>query len=190
MGDEGSGYDIAREIVTAVAKSADGRGEETRLTEMVKAHFKVKEPGELKKALYDPPIARHALAGLAKCAFQAAHMGDTVAIAILRDAGRRLVGLSRPVVKGLFQPGEGFSFILSGGVLEDESEVSHTLHAEITDLCPDADIIQASLQPVIGAIVICLDAHGFEVNERITRNLEQSNAKMKAFIEKRRDQEQ
>ena len=188
MGDEGSGYDIAREILRAVVKSADGRAEKTRLTEMVQAHFKISEPGELKRVLYDPPIARHDLAGLARYAFQAAEMGDTAAIGILGEAGRRLVRLAHPVVKGLFKPGESFPLILSGGVFERESEISDTLNLEISALCPDADILPAKLQPVIGAIVICLDALGVGLNKRITDNLEEGNTKMKAFACKKREE--
>src|SRR5918994_242731 len=39
LGDEGSGYWIGRQALTAVVRAADGRGAKTRLTELVLEHF-------------------------------------------------------------------------------------------------------------------------------------------------------
>jgi len=181
IGDEGSGYDIAREILIAVAKSADGRGEETKLAEMVKAHFAIDDLAELRRVLYNPPVARHDLARLAHYAFQAAERRDAVAIGILREAGRRLARLAQPVVTELFDSGESFSIILSGGIFETDSTVSETLMAEISAMCPDADILRAKLQPVLGAIIIGLDSLGIEIDKKIIVNLKDGNSKMEPF---------
>jgi N-acetylglucosamine kinase-like BadF-type ATPase len=189
IGDEGSGYDIAREILTAVAKSADGRAEATALTELVLAHFAISEPADLKKILYHPPIRRHTLARIAPLAFEAAEAHDAVATRILTEAGRRLSRLTHPVVSGLFESGEGFPLILSGGILEQESEVSRTLGAEIGARCPHADIYQSRLQPVMGAIVIGLNLLGRRQIPLLMKNLEEGDAGMRALADKRSDEE-
>jgi N-acetylglucosamine kinase-like BadF-type ATPase len=188
IGDEGSGCDIGREILRALVKSADGRGEATRLTELVLEHFNLSDPGDLKKLLYNPPIPRHELARLARYAFEAAEIEDAVAAKILRGAGTSLAELAHPVIEGLFGTGERFPLILSGGIFERKSEVGNIFISEISAFCPDAVIFQSKLQPVIGALVIGLDTIGTPQTMQLIRNLEEGDSRMKESARKRSEE--
>lgn len=187
IGDEGSGYDVAREVLRAVVMSSDGRGKETALTHKVLAHFGIDAPVALKKSLYDPPIARHEFAGLARYAFEAAEDGDAIAAEILGEAGRRLARLAAPVVEGLFGPDEDFPVVLSGGIFRRESGAVRALMPVIQALRPGADIFRSALTPVIGAVAIGLDSLGVGLSPRVVANLKEGD-KTQAFAPKRRDE--
>jgi N-acetylglucosamine kinase-like BadF-type ATPase len=179
IGDEGSGYDIARETLRAVVMSADGRGEATALTRKALSHFGIDTPDDLKKALYDPPIARHELAALARYAFEAAEAGDTIAAEILAEAGRRLARLATPVITELFGEDKNFPVILSGGIFLSESAVDSALTPMLQALRRGADVFRSTLAPVMGAVATALDSLGVELSPRVVANLEAADSKMR-----------
>ena len=167
IGDEGSGYAIGREALRAMAKSADGRGKTTALTRAVMGHFNIPDPADIRKPLYDPPLKRHELAGLAPLAFEAAETGDGVAQGILKQAGRDLAQLAEPVLGALFDEKQSFPIVLSGGILARKSDVTRALATEIEAFRPNAEMIFPELQPVYGALVIGLDSVGVDINSGI-----------------------
>jgi len=178
IGDEGSGYDIAREALAAVARASDGRGDRTAMTDIALAHFAIQDVGELRRILYSPPIKRHELAGFAKCVFEASGSGDAVANEILEKAGRRLARLALPVLENLFGRDESFPVILCGGVFRRETAVSRALTTEINGIRPLADVFLSVLQPVSGTLVIGLHSMGARIDSEIVRNLEEGESKM------------
>jgi N-acetylglucosamine kinase-like BadF-type ATPase len=174
IGDEGSGYDIAREALRAMVKADDNRGPETVIREHIFSHLKIGDMQELKKRLYDPPMSRHELASLAGCVFAAAAEGDAVASLILRDAGARLASLSSPVLQELYDEDDEFPVVLAGGIPRVGSLLSQALIAEIKHICPRARVFVSGLQPVAGALIIGLQSIGIEMNSNIIDNLKKS----------------
>ncbi len=175
MGDEGSGYDLAREALRALARACDGRGTPTLLTKLIFSHFRIGEAQELKGLLYRRAMKRHNLSELAKCAFVASGKGDAVARRILRNGGKELAKLAFPVLKELFKKNGRFPVVLSGGVLRERSVLSEALIAEIKREWPRANVFIPELQPVSGAVIIALDSIGVKTNEEVISNLVQSS---------------
>jgi len=174
IGDEGSGYDIAREALRAVVKADDNRGPETVIREQIFSHLRIGDMNELKKCLYNPPMSRHEIAALARCVFAAAEEGDAVASLILRDAGVRLASLASPVLRELYDEDDVFPVVLSGGILRDGSLLTQTLIAEIKRIRPSACVFISGLQPVVGAIIIGLQSIDIKVDSAIVNNLKKS----------------
>lgn len=170
VGDEGSGYDLAREALGAVVRASDGRGGETMLTELVLSHLKLGNVQELKKRLYAPPIKRHKLSELARHVFTAAQAGDGVAAEILRTGGIRLAQLASPVLLGLFGASERFPVALSGGILREESIMTATVTSEVKKVRPHADVFAPALQPVTGAVIIGLESIGVQIESKVINN--------------------
>ncbi len=179
IGDEGSGYDLAIEALTALARARDGRGPETALTEMILSHIKIRKTEELKKYLYSPPKRRHILAGFARHVFAAAEQGDTVAAEILRTGGRRLAQLASPVVQQLFGTHDQFPVVLGGGALRENTILAYELTSEIKRLRPQADVFVSRLQPLTGAVIIGLDAIGVNIDPQIITNLQEGDSRVK-----------
>ena len=70
--DEGSGYDIARQALKAVAASFDGRSSETLLTKMICKELGIEKPSDLPSVIYSEDAKPAQIASLAKLVSQAA----------------------------------------------------------------------------------------------------------------------
>jgi N-acetylglucosamine kinase-like BadF-type ATPase len=183
IGDEGSGFDIGREVLRAVVGAADGRGSETAMTGLVLTHLNITGLEHLRAAIYSPPIGRREMAGLSACAFEAADSGDPVALEILARSGRSLACLAEPVLQKLFGKDDNFPVILSGGILGGAlggpSEVARVLSTEIEAMCPNADTFRSELQPVVGALIVGLEKIGIGMEPGIITNLKTGDAAMR-----------
>ena len=108
LGDEGGGYDIAREALRLATQTADGRAEAHGILRAVLHHWHLDEPTELIGCVYRPGMTRAEIAALAPAIVELAEAGDADAAAIVDRAAyqlRRLVvavvsrlGLRRPPV--------------------------------------------------------------------------------------------
>jgi glucosamine kinase len=121
LGDEGSGYAIAREGLSAIVRAHDGRGEATLMTNLLCDQYGMCDPVDLPRFVYATTTHTDDIARYGKLVIEAARQNDAVALDILDDAGRELgecvlavarhVGLSDrefPVayVGGAFRAGE------------------------------------------------------------------------------------
>jgi N-acetylglucosamine kinase-like BadF-type ATPase len=174
IGDEGSGYDIGKEALTALARAGDGRGRETMLRELIFPRLHLEETQDLKRRLYNPPLQRHQIAALAPYVFEAADAGDGVALAILRTAGNRLAELAASVMRALFGRDEEFSVVLSGAILREHKIVARALTAEIAKIRPHADVFVSKLRPLSGTLIIGLHSIGASVTPAVIDILKQT----------------
>ncbi|MFC5652275.1 N-acetylglucosamine kinase [Paenibacillus solisilvae] len=89
FGDEGSGYDIGREALRAVAMQLDGRGEGTLLTETLQAAIGFVTEEDLIDRTYGD-FSRKDIAALTEYVGACALQGDFVARRILQEAAKHL----------------------------------------------------------------------------------------------------
>src|SRR5437016_4886022 len=84
IGDEGSGYWIGREALTAVMRAGDGRGPATGLTDDIVAYFQVNDVSHLPRIVYDREVPRMSVAAVGPIVQRAAiEQEDAVARRIL-----------------------------------------------------------------------------------------------------------
>jgi len=116
LGDEGSGYEIARLALQAAARSADGRGEPTALLDLLLRHRNLRKPEDLIGLVYrDEDKAR--IAQLSSLVFLAASAGDEIARQIVRHAAHELA-LAALTVSNALDFREGcLPLALGGGLL-------------------------------------------------------------------------
>src|SRR5438128_1614773 len=76
IGDEGSGYWIGREALSAVMRAADGRGPQTALRDEILAHFAVADVSRLPRFVYDRAHPRMAVAALGPLIQRVSEQGD------------------------------------------------------------------------------------------------------------------
>src|SRR5258706_9536612 len=116
VGDEGSGFGIARAALGAIVRAWDGRGPETGMTEMLRNEWNMK-PEDIPRFVYAPATHTDDIARFGKLAIDAAEAGDAVARAIFADGGRALGEIVVAVVKGLGILATGFPLSYTGGGL-------------------------------------------------------------------------
>lgn len=137
MGDEGSGYDIGRQILRRVARAADGRDRPTLLTQLVQEHFQVSDIASLPDLLYRENWEKSRIASLAFLCGEAYRKGDQTAFDIMREAAAALAGLAAAVAKQLWEAGaENIPCVCAGSLLEKSENLKKLLQQELDILHP------------------------------------------------------
>jgi N-acetylglucosamine kinase-like BadF-type ATPase len=100
IGDEGSGYAIAREGLSAIVRAYDGRSPVTKMTEMLCYDYDMCSPEDLPRFVYATTTHADDIARYGKLVIEAARLGDAVANDILIRAGRELADCVLAVARG------------------------------------------------------------------------------------------
>ena len=134
-GDEGSGFDIARQALRAILRWEEGWGGPTELKRILLEHTASQDANEALHKFYTSEWPRERVAKLAPLVDSAASEGDSVAVQILERAGAQLAELGRAVLAQLFEPGEAARVSSVGGVFRSarvlESFRSHLQSASV-----------------------------------------------------------
>jgi N-acetylmuramic acid 6-phosphate etherase len=157
LGDEGSGYAIAREGLSAVVRDLDGRGERTLLRSTVLSSEGVHTPAELLQKL-QADSRPSGVAAFFPLVLDAAREGDEVSRAIFRRAGSELGLAVATVVRRLGMEREAFTVATVGGVFESGELILEPLRASIAGVAPGARVAPAAYPPEIGAVRLALAA--------------------------------
>jgi len=180
--DRGSGYDIGRQALRAVADSLDLSGPPTALLPALGSRPPFAEalpqdgvlsrpPSELEyaqrlaikeavKRTY-PRLERAVVAGLFPLVAGCAHRGDAVAVAILRDAADALAALASALRRdlGLAQP----RVLPMGGVFAAPEPMPALFAAALLRDCPGARVVRSDFSLIRGAVVVALQQAGLPV---------------------------
>ncbi|HTM02542.1 MAG TPA: BadF/BadG/BcrA/BcrD ATPase family protein [Vicinamibacterales bacterium] len=158
LGDEGGGFWIGRAALSAVVRQSDGRGPQTRLTDLVLAAFELSSPTELIHAIYDNGLQRRAISGIAAVVEQAAGEGDAIAADILDRAATELASAASSVITRLDMRGDIFRIVLAGGIFGGIPSLVPQVTARLSEVAPRASVERLAVEPAIGAVRLALAA--------------------------------
>ena len=153
---QGSGYWLGRELVRAVCRAFDGRGEETVLSGLLQRETGLPMPDCI------PPLyagGRAKFASLAHLAFEGRRMGDRVCQRILDEGAERLAELIWVADRFFDAP---YSVVIGGGIAANFPEYAALIG---TKCPPKAKLILAQAPPVFGAAVEAMRLCGLELPE-------------------------
>ena len=142
--DAGSGYSIGRAVLNAAFRERDGRGESTRLTELVERQLGFNVLGAV-PMIYQG--GKRTVASFAPLAFEAADMGDRQALAIVDNACRELRLLISTCASHLKKA----PYLAS--LLGSLWKAPRLLEGVRDLLSPDYRLLRPDLPPVFGAAV-------------------------------------
>ena len=152
FGDEGSGYDIARRALRAIASSFDGRSRPTVLSERFCRRLGIASTADLPGVIYNSDSEPVEIASLAELVAEAAREGDEVACEILREAGRELGALAASVIGRLGMQSNEFRVACVGSVFNSGEIVQESLRQTILALAAGAEVGPPLFSPTIGAV--------------------------------------
>jgi len=118
FGDEGSGFDIARQATRAVLRAEEGWGPPTRLREILLEATGTSSANELLHLFYTDEWPRSRVARLARLVDAAAADSEPVALEIIHGAAQQLALLAAAVRSQLWQEGETMQVAYIGGMFE------------------------------------------------------------------------
>ena len=152
VGDEGGGSWIARQGLRAIARAADGRGPETRMTAAAIAYFHITTADDLSTAIYAPTVTNERIAGFAKHVIKAAKAQDQVAREILAQTGIELGLAAAAVIRNLKMERERFQVAYVGGVFNAAGElVLGAMREEVKQTAPRAYLAPPRFSPAVAA---------------------------------------
>ena len=156
IGDEGSGYWIGREALSAVMRAADGRGPQTDLTPAILAEMGIADISRLPRIVYDRDQPRMAVAALGPLVQRVADAGDAVAARILERAAEELVLAASSVTSRLEMRGEAFGFHLAGSVFRVVPWLVAELSRRLVEVAPRSGVAILEGEPATGAVRLAL----------------------------------
>ena len=116
FGDEGGGFDIARQAVRAALRMEEGWGPGTSLRDALTEATGMPDANHVLHLFYTQEWPRSRVATLARLVDQAARAGDTVALDILGNAAQQLATLTASVRRQLWREGDAVAVAYIGGV--------------------------------------------------------------------------
>lgn len=116
LGDEGSGFWIARRGLAAAGRAWDGRGPATKICDLLEVRG-VRDASTLVAFTHSSGVLPSGVAAHFPIVLEAARSGDAVALDILREAAEQLARLAELVVRKLALPTrEEISVTITGGI--------------------------------------------------------------------------
>ncbi len=157
MGDEGSGFDLAREALRAATQSADGRGEPSQLLNAILQDWKLDSAMALVPRVYRVGLAPADIASLAPLVIRVAAEGDAVARRLVERGAAALADTVTAVAHALEFREEKIPLALAGGLVLEAEFYRLALIAELSRRGDNFSPITLVHEPVAGAVRMAIE---------------------------------
>jgi len=152
--DEGSGYSIGRDLLSAVVRANDGRIRPTAITALVYERLQADSVRQLIGFAHDKRTNKKDIAALAPLLSEACAQGDAAALAIARKSAESLRELVAPVAEKLSL--QGGNLALAGSVLLRNDNVRSELLTLLKRDYPEMKVYPAKKEASWGAVLMAL----------------------------------
>ncbi|MFP4005141.1 MAG: BadF/BadG/BcrA/BcrD ATPase family protein [Candidatus Hadarchaeia archaeon] len=161
VGDEGSGFYVARRGLQEATKGYDGRREETKLIEAALDYFEIDSFEDVFAQVYGEGGKEKPIAPFSEYVIELASEGDEVAKEIVDESCRELLKAVLAAKEELNLRGN-FRVGLSGRLFSFEYFLSE-FKREIKSEIPRADIMDSITHPVVGAVALAAGKAGYKL---------------------------
>ncbi len=173
MGEGAGSGELVAMALKKVAQEWTRRGPATALTPVF-----IRQAGahDLQDLLEGVVSGRYELtATAAPLVFQTAAAGDPVALDLVRWAGAELGELAKAVIRQLGFEALTFDVVQIGSMFDGSPLLTEVMRETIRALAPGARLVRLRVPPVVGAVVLGMEAGGLAptaaVRERLSRSL-------------------
>jgi len=170
----GGGHAIGEEVLRRVFRASDGRKRPTALTAMVLDYFGAQDIHALDRMLFiqrNPP--RDRIGRLCPLALEAAYNGDQVACDIIEAFARDAGEMANVITRNLGLEREDVEIVLAGSVFKSvgpllKDVITATIHRQT----PHAKLVIPTYEPVVGTIMLALEALNIQIVSEVHSNLD------------------
>jgi N-acetylglucosamine kinase-like BadF-type ATPase len=162
FGDEGGGFDIARQAVRAAVRQEEGWGPASVLRQRLLAATGSKDANEMLHLFYSDEWPRSRVATLAPLVDSSARDGDAVALDILGDAARQLAALADAVRRHLWELPAPVEIAYIGGVFQ--SDILLRSFRTLVEAAEGVRCIAPRRGPALGALREAYRSLGLELD--------------------------
>jgi N-acetylglucosamine kinase-like BadF-type ATPase len=156
LGDEGSGYAIARDGLSAIVRAHDGRGKPTKMTDMLCYDYDMCSPEDLPRFVYATTTHADDIARYGKLVIEAARLEDEVASEILDRAGRELADCIAAVSRKLRMSETEFPVAYVGGAFNAGDLLLSPMRTYLRRDASKATLMPPKHSPVEGAAMMAI----------------------------------
>lgn len=175
IGDEGSGFAIARDGLNAALQGFDGRAPKTQLRQLFEEKFRVGRIDEIISQIQLPKPDRGAIASLAPLVFDAAKNGDAVSVEIIQRAGFELGRLIATQLTTLREVVPPITVSLLGNLFQQNEMLMGGINKALASEMQKIKIVEPRFPPVVGAAMMALAAIDVAIDEGLLQRLEESS---------------
>lgn len=158
FGDEGGGFDIARQALRAILRHEEGWGPPTRLREALLDETGAADANDLLHRFYTSDFPRPKIASYAQLVDRLAGEGDAVARNIILNAAQQLATTTSAVRSHLFEMREPAKIAYVGGVFRSSALLERfRLLVELED---GNTLMSPRYPPAVGALIEAYSSTG------------------------------
>ena len=161
VGDEGSGYWVARKGIGAALQDFDRSGEKTLLTEMLTEHLKLERFDKILDFIYS--TNKSEIAKLATLVIQGCEQGDIVSKEILDKAATYLARMVITLAKELQMTKQSYPVIYGGGFLTNSPGLCSSVSDKILIQYPLLKPFPLKKEAQWGAVYIAANKAGIKI---------------------------
>jgi N-acetylglucosamine kinase-like BadF-type ATPase len=156
LGDEGSGFWIAREGLSAIVRAHDGRGFATAMTGLLCLEYEMCAPDDLPAFVYAATTHVDDIARYGKLVIEAAKSNDTVAQDILARGGSELAECVLAIARKLHMTDTDFPVAYVGGAFHAGDLLLNPMRLRLQRDAPGATLSPPLYPPVEGASMMAM----------------------------------
>jgi N-acetylglucosamine kinase-like BadF-type ATPase len=169
LGEGAGASELIARALQAVAYAWTRRGPFTRLTQAFLEYTGAAGPEDLLDGLVNDRLSVDGEA--APLVFQVAQGGDPVAIHVIRWAGRELGELACCVIRQMGFESLEFDLVMMGSMFAGGPMLVEPMRQTILDLAPRARLQRLSAPPVVGAVLLGMEAAGLKPSREVRQAL-------------------
>jgi N-acetylglucosamine kinase-like BadF-type ATPase len=170
FGDEGGGFDLARQALRAALRMEEGWGPPTSLREALLEATGARDANDLLHRFYTPEFPRPRVAGYARLVGEQAENGDAVARDLLAASAQQLASLAAAVRRQLFADSEAAVVCYIGGVFRSAPLLQR--FRMLVELTEGNRVEEPALGPAAGALIEAYRAVGLQAPLRDAPSVE------------------
>lgn len=171
-GDWGGGGELSMEVIRAVMRAWDGRGQPTQLTRIVLNAFQLPSEEVLLSRLYHEQISWSEITRLSPLLFEAGEAGDPVAREIIIRMGTEVGVTANALLRRLSLLETDAEVGLGGSVFKGRGPLLIETAAQVIhSAAPLARLKPLQVEPVVGAALLALEAVGVEVTPDLSARI-------------------
>lgn len=174
-GDWGGGGDMSRIALGAVARAWDGRGPATAMTELILQHFGYPSYERLLEAFYVKDIAATRIYEIAPLIFSAALAGDAPAQELVLRCGTEIGHIAGTLLRRMDMQEVACEVVTGGSIFKGVGPLlMDSAILALHKIAPQAFFTRATIEPVVGALLLAFELHGRPVDAALLEQLHQT----------------
>ncbi len=172
MGEGAGGTELVHRGMQLIGYSWTKRLPKTALADAIIAYVGAKDLEDLLRGytMHEYQVG----AGAARLVFRVAEEGDQVARDLICWAGTELGELINAVIRQLEFADLAFDVVTTGSMFDGGPMLTEPMRATIHKLAPKARLVRLNVPPVIGAVMLGMEAAGSKVTAEIRKTMNES----------------